>query len=182
MESRFHRLAPCFRVRPPRLRFREMARSDVGLMTGLPGDPEVMTYYPRPKTRAEALDWILWNRANYAEHGHGLWIVETREGDFVGDCGLTWQPIGEERALEVGYHTMRAHQGRGYASEAAKSCLELATGPIGASHVVAIINPLNVPSPRVAEKLGMAVEHQTRVHGQEVVVYGTHSRLGRQGQ
>jgi RimJ/RimL family protein N-acetyltransferase len=37
-----------------RLTFREMASGDLGHMAALLGDPEVMTYYPRPKTRQEA--------------------------------------------------------------------------------------------------------------------------------
>lgn len=160
---------------PPtdRLRFREMNEADIDLMAGLLGDPDVMRFYPRARTRDEAMQWIEWNRRNYREHGYGLWIAETHDGEFVGDCGLTWQPVGEGRVLEVGYHTTRSLQGRGYATEAAKACLDLATGPIGERHVVAIINPANTPSRRVAEKLGMRVEQETVVHGSEVVVYGT---------
>lgn len=40
----------------------------------------------------------------YAEHGYGLWVVETREGPFVGDCGLAWQQVNGTLKLEVGYH------------------------------------------------------------------------------
>jgi RimJ/RimL family protein N-acetyltransferase len=149
-----------------------MADEDLDLMAGLLGDPDVMAFYPRPKTRDEALGWIRWNQRNYDEHGHGLWIVETHGGRFVGDCGLTWQPVGDGRVLEVGYHVVAEFQGRGYATEAAQACLELAVGPIGQSHVVAIINPANAASRRVAEKLGMRLEQETEVHGRRVVVYG----------
>lgn len=161
-------------IPPPtsRLRFREMADGDLDLMAGLLGDPAVMTFYPRPKRRDEALGWIRWNQRNYAEHGYGLWIVETDDGRFVGDCGLTWQPVGGGKVLEVGYHTVPALQGRGYATEAARACVDLALGPVGETHVVAIINPANTPSRRVAEKLGMRLEQETEVHGRRVVVYG----------
>ena len=160
----------------PRLRFREMAESDLDVMAALLGDPAVMRYYPRPRTRAEAGEWIAWNRRNYAEHGYGLWILETHDGEFVGDCGLTWQPVGGEQVLEVGYHVLPAHQGRGYATEAARACLELATGAIGQQHVVAIVHPDNVASRRVAERIGMREEQRTRVHGRDVVVLGTAGR------
>jgi RimJ/RimL family protein N-acetyltransferase len=155
-----------------RLRFREMTEDDLDLMAGLLGDPDVMAFYPRPKTRDEALGWIDWNRRNYAEHGYGLWIVETHDGRFVGDCGLTWQPVGDGAVLEVGYHTVSERQGLGYATEAARACVELALGAIGERHVVAIINPANAASRRVAEKLGMRLEQETEVHGRRVVVYG----------
>ncbi len=64
-----------------------MTLADLDLMAGLLGDPEVMQFYPAPKSREQAAEWISWNQANYAEHGYGLWIIETREGEFVGDCG-----------------------------------------------------------------------------------------------
>jgi RimJ/RimL family protein N-acetyltransferase len=152
-----------------------MTDDDLDLMVGLLGDPHVMRFYPQPKTREEAKHWIDWNQANYTEHGYGLWIIETHLGNFVGDCGLTWQTIDGQRFLELGYHTARRRQGRGYATEAARACLELAAGPIGESHVVAIINPENTPSRRVAEKLGMQVEQETDVYGRPAVVYGRHN-------
>ena len=137
--------------------------------------PEVMRFYPAPKTRDEALGWIRWNERGYAEHGHGLWVVETHEGEFVGDCGLTWQPVGGEQVLEVGYLVGPALQGRGYATEAARACVKLALGAVGESHVVAIVVPDNLPSRRVAEKVGLRVEQETEVHGRPVVVLGRHA-------
>lgn len=74
--------------------------------------------------------------------------------------------------MEVGYHTVRTLQGRGYASEAARACVDLATGPIGESQVVAIINPENAPSRRVAEKIGLRFERETEVRSLPVVLYG----------
>ncbi|MGW9405145.1 GNAT family N-acetyltransferase [Arthrobacter sp. NPDC055585] len=139
-----------------RLRFREMTPQDIDLMAGLLGDPAVMTYYPAPKTREEAVKWIAWNQANYAQHGYGLWVVETRDGEFLGDCGLTWQKInGESTELEVGYHVRADRQGLGYATEAAAACRDFARETLSARRLVAIIHPENAASRRVAEKLGM---------------------------
>ncbi|WP_026542958.1 GNAT family N-acetyltransferase [Paenarthrobacter nicotinovorans] len=139
----------------PRLRFREMTMADLDAMSSLLGDPEVMTYYPAPKTREEAAAWIQWNRDNYARDGHGLWIIETHDGGFVGDCGLTWQQVNGRSELEVGYHVRRELQGRGYATEAALACRDLARDVLRVELLVAIIHPDNVASRRVAERLGM---------------------------
>ncbi|MFK0041104.1 GNAT family N-acetyltransferase [Paenarthrobacter sp. NPDC090517] len=141
--------------RTARLRFREMSLDDLDEMSSLLGDPAVMTYYPAPKTRDEALAWIEWNQVNYARDGFGLWIVETHDGGFVGDCGLTWQQVNGRSELEVGYHVRRDLQGRGYATEAAFACLELARDVLGVARLVAIIHPDNAASRRVAERLGM---------------------------
>lgn len=119
------------------------------------GDPRVMAYYPAPKSREEAAAWIAWNEANYARDGYGLWILETHDGGFVGDCGLTWQTVNGRSELEVGYHVRSALQGRGYAKEAAQACVDFARDVLSVPRLVAIIHPDNIASRRVAEHIGM---------------------------
>lgn len=136
-----------------------MTTADLDEMARLLGDPDVMRFYPAPKTRNQAAAWIAWNQRNYADHGHGLWIVETLEGDFVGDCGLTWQDVDGVSMLEVGYHVSPARQGRGFATEAAAACRDLARERRLADELVAIVHPDNRASERVAEKLGMRRLH-----------------------
>lgn len=140
-----------------------MASADLDNMTALLGDPAVMTYYPAPKTRDEAARWIAWNEANYATHGYGLWIVETFDGDFLGDCGLTWQQVNGRTELEVGFHIRAEAWGRGYATEAAAACMEFARDELDVKQLVAIIHPENMASRRVAEKIGM--NHIENDHG-----------------
>jgi hypothetical protein len=78
----------------PRLAFREMTPDDLDDMAALLGDPQVMHYYPHPKSRDEALAWIAWNQRLYREHGFGLWLLTLRDGgEFAGDCGLTPQQV-----------------------------------------------------------------------------------------
>lgn len=138
-----------------RLRFRQMEERDLEAMAGLLGDAEVMRYYPAPKSRDEASAWIAWNRRNYETLGFGLWIVETHDGGFVGDCGLTVQRLAGAPVVEVGYHVRAELHGRGYATEAATACLEFARRHTTADRVVAIIHPQNRASQRVAEKIGL---------------------------
>ncbi|MGO4236175.1 GNAT family N-acetyltransferase [Pseudarthrobacter sp. YAF2] len=138
-----------------RLQFREMTDADLDNMAALLGDPEVMRFYPAPKSREEAASWIQWNRENYAEHGYGLWIVETHNGEFIGDCGLTWQQVNGAQKLEVGYHVRSELHGQGFATEAAVACRDYAREDLVAKELIAIIHPDNRSSERVAEKIGM---------------------------
>jgi RimJ/RimL family protein N-acetyltransferase len=155
-----------------RLAFREMFPDDLDDMALLLGDPDVMTYYPRPKTRLEAAQWIAWNRGLYRTHGHGLWLLTTAEGVFVGDCGLTPQAVDGVTELEVGYHIVPALQNRGYATEAAAASRDFARTVLGANRLIAIIHPDNRPSQRVAEKIGLSPEKHAVVHGgREAVIY-----------
>jgi RimJ/RimL family protein N-acetyltransferase len=155
-----------------RLHFREMTDDDLDSMAAMLGDPDVMTFYASPKSRSETQGWIDWSKNNYAQYGFGLWVVETLDGEFVGDCGLTWQQVDGVRMLEVGYHIRRDAQGHGYATEAAAACREYAA-QLGQLHLVAIIHPENVPSQRVAEKIGLTFQSSsTDSRGQVRSVFG----------
>jgi RimJ/RimL family protein N-acetyltransferase len=155
-----------------RLAFREMTLDDLDDMALLLGDPEVMTYYPRPKTRLEAAQWIEWSRGLYRTHGFGLWLLTTADGGFAGDCGLTPQVVDGVTELEVGYHVVPALQGHGYATEAAAASRDFARDVLGAARLIAIIHPDNRPSQRVAEKIGLRPEKRATVHGgRDCVIY-----------
>ena len=70
--------------------------------------------------------WIAWNRANYAEHGFGLWVIETHAGEFVGDCGLTMQQAEGEWLVEAGWHVRFPVRRQGYAAESGGAVLSSA--------------------------------------------------------
>lgn len=147
-----------------RLRFREMVDDDLDRMSAMLGDPTVMAFYPAPKTREESADWIARARRSYDEHGHGLWVVETHDGAFVGDCGITWQSSNGRPVLEVGYHVVADHQGQGLATEAASACVDLARREMAPTLLTAIVHPENTASRRVAEHLGMTHIDDDRAH------------------
>jgi RimJ/RimL family protein N-acetyltransferase len=162
----------------PRLILREMTDADLDDIAALLGDEHVMRYYPRPKTRSEARDWIARNQRRYREDGFGLWIMNLRgDGEFVGDCGLTIQHVDGADELEVGYHAKPGMQGRGYATEAAAAVRDFARDVLGAQRLIAIINPLNVPSQRVAANIGLRPEKRAIApDGSEAVIYAADLR------
>jgi RimJ/RimL family protein N-acetyltransferase len=154
-----------------RLRFREMTDADLDAMAALLGDPEVMRHYPRPRTRDEALQWIRWSRSSYAEHGYGLWVVETHDGEFVGDCGLTVQEVEGEWFVEAGWHVRAPLRRQGYAAEAAASVRDAARDA-GVEHLIAIIRPHNAASLAVAAGIGLVLERETSKNGGPALVLG----------
>lgn len=154
-----------------RLRFREMTGADLDEVEAVLSAPDPVRPNRRRRTRADAEHWIAWNQRNYAEHGHGLWVVETHDGTFVGDCGLTIQDIEGEPFIEVGYHVHLARRGQGLATEAALSVREAARAG-GVPSLVAIIRPENLPSQRVAEKIGLRLQRQVFTNGGDALVFG----------
>ena len=142
----------------PQLAFREMTPDNLDDMAALLGDPEVMRYYPHPKNRDQSSAWITWNQRPYRTYGYGLWLISLRDtGTFVGDCGLTPQQVDGVTEIEVGYHVRACLQGRGLATEAAAACRDYARDVLKVDRLIAIIDPHNQPSQRVAENLGLVV-------------------------
>jgi RimJ/RimL family protein N-acetyltransferase len=155
-----------------RLVLREMTGADLDNIADLFGDEEVMRYYPQPMTREEAHAWVAWNQRLYRSHGFGLWAMVLRDtGEFAGDCGLTPQYVDGIKEIEVGYHVRTCFQGNGYATEAATAARDFARDAIFLTRLIAIINPANVPSQRVAEKIGLRPEKHAMVFGTEQLIY-----------
>ena len=155
-----------------RLVLREMTGADLDHIAALFGDAEVMRYYPKPMTREEAHAWVVWNQRLYRSHGFGLWAMVLRDtGEFAGDCGLTPQYVDGVKEIEVGYHVRTSLQGRGYATEAAAAARDFARDKLLLSRLIAIINPANTPSRRVAAKIGLQPEKHATVFGYEHVIY-----------
>ena len=57
------------------------------------------------------------------------------------------------------------NQGRGLATEAAAACRDYARDVLNADRLIAIIDPHNQPSQRVAENLGLVVARTSDNHG-----------------
>jgi len=72
--------------------------------------------------------------------------------DPVGACGFKGAP--EDGEVEIGYGVLPLMQGKGIATLAVHALLIMAFNEDTCSSVLATINPINVASRRVAEKLG----------------------------
>jgi RimJ/RimL family protein N-acetyltransferase len=157
-----------------RLTLREMTGDDLDAVAAMLGDEQVMRYYPRPKTRAEARGWIEWNQRLYRDRGFGLWLMTvTGSGEFVGECGLTVQIVDGVEEIEVGYHVMPAHQRHGYATEAAARCRDFARDQLSVERLIAVINAENTASRAVAERIGLQYEKHAVMYGEDRLIYAS---------
>jgi RimJ/RimL family protein N-acetyltransferase len=148
-----------FRLETARLALREMRADDLDFIASMLGDPEVMRFYPRVYTREDSRAWLVRQQRRYAEHGHGLWLVEDRlSGSPLGQVGLIEQEVDERTETEVGYLVARAQWRRGIATEAALALRDYAFTTLGRGRVISLIRAENLPSQGVARKLGMTHE------------------------
>ena len=142
------------KIETSRLVLREMTEDDFDALYAILSDPETMKYYPKPYDEAGVHRWINWCRDSYEKNGFGLWAV-TLNGEFIGDCGISLQPIHGQWLPEVGYHIRKDHWRKGFASEAAAACIRAAFEKFGFPAVYSYMKAENEPSWRTAMKNGM---------------------------
>ncbi|MBR4040507.1 MAG: GNAT family N-acetyltransferase [Clostridia bacterium] len=139
-----------------RLTLRELTMEDFDALHKILSDPLTMRHYPMPFDETRTRGWIAKNMERYAEHGFGLWAVILKEtGELIGDCGITMQNIHGVIRPEIGYHIRRDLWRKGYASEAARACMEFIFEQTMFDSVYSYMKYTNVASYGVALKNGM---------------------------
>lgn len=155
-----------------RLVLRRMEMADVDDLMGIFSDPVAMRYYPGTKSRAEAEEWVRWTLGSYRDHGFGQWVAILEDsGEFAGQCGLTVQEVEGKEEVEIGYLFLRKFWGQGLATEAAKAARDHGFHTLGYAHLISLIDPRNLASRRVAEKVGMTLETEVEKWGKRICVY-----------
>ena len=143
-----------------RLILREFRRQDLDAHAATLGDEEVMRHIGgKPIGREDSWRRLLSGVGMWSLVGMGPWAVELKaDGRMVGHCGFfqfnrDMEPpiLGEP---EMGWIFDRSVHGQGIAFEACAAALDWAEREIGAASYPAIIDVENVPSMKLAEKLG----------------------------
>jgi ribosomal-protein-alanine N-acetyltransferase len=124
-------------------------------------DPENMRFMGRQPDSVEFERYYIRKHIAdyYDKHGFGLWAAVLKEDNrLIGRCGLLYQEVEGTREVEVSYLLDRHYWGRGLATEAARETVRFGFERYKFPRIVALINPENVASVRVAEKVGMRYE------------------------
>lgn len=156
-----------------RLLLRPFRPADREAVVALLSDPEVMRFSvsgakPVDDIEEDLEDWILMHRPGRPAR----WAVTVKPvEDAIGFCGFSYHPVGGEFVWELGYRLPPSAWGRGFATEAAAACRDwfFATRP--ESKFVLMIDPANVASARVAEKIGARYEFDAECYGVPVGIY-----------
>ena len=160
-----------------RLRTRFIVPEDINIWIEFFHEPEAIELFPNYglNTLEERVQhWINKQLTRYAENRYGLqMMLDKQTGEVIGQCGLLLQEVDGFPELEVGYHMLKKHWGKGYAPEAARLFLSYAFEHGLADSVISMIDVRNDKSMRVAEKNGLRREKQTTWNGLDMYIYRT---------
>ncbi|MCA9865618.1 MAG: GNAT family N-acetyltransferase [Anaerolineales bacterium] len=150
-----------------RLTLRRFAPADHDPLTRVFGDADVMRFGDGPQTPEWVGGWLRRTLESYEQRGYGPWaVVEKSGGAVIGYCGLFFFPhVNGRPEVEIGYRLARAWWGRGYATEAVLAARDYAFDTLGLSRLIALIDPANAASIRVARKAGMHYETDVMMPG-----------------
>ncbi len=161
-------------LRKPRL-------DDVDEVLAFVGDIEVMRWIGGDaggrETAIESVErWI----ARWEANGVGQFVV-VHEGRVIGRVGLlvwdahswetsTYERAGERAVTELGWALASSYWGQGLATEAARAVRAWAYTERDVERLISLIDPRNIRSIRVADKLGAVPEALvTTDHGPALV-------------
>ncbi len=138
-----------------RLQIMDFSPDDTESLFELTGDADVMKYFPNVLSYDETHEMLEKILDHYERYGHCFWkVMHKSEVGFIGIVGVLHQEIEGEIEAEISYRITKRHWNNGYATEAARACLEYARTTLGKTRLISIIHPQNEPSLRVAQKLG----------------------------
>jgi RimJ/RimL family protein N-acetyltransferase len=157
---------PTFPLVTDRLRLRPFSVDDLDAVYRLESRADVMRYLNwEPRTLDESrasLERRLTMTAIDEERGALRLAVLLKDSEeLIGDLSL-WLRSREHRQGEIGFMFHPAHQGRGYATEAATAVLGIGFETFGLHRISGSCDARNMASARLMERLGMRLEGTLR--------------------
>jgi RimJ/RimL family protein N-acetyltransferase len=145
-----------------RLILRPPAPEDFDSWAEFMADAEAARFIGGQQPRSSAWRGFCSMAGAWAMFGFGMFsVIEKSSGHWVGRLG-PWVPEGWP-GTEVGWGVVREAWGKGYATEGAAAAIDWAFDHLGWTEVIHCIDPENVASQRVAQRLGSANLGPTRM-------------------
>jgi RimJ/RimL family protein N-acetyltransferase len=139
----------------PRLILRPPVQEDFDAWAAFSADEVVTRFIGGLQPRGGAWRGLATMAGSWALKGFGMFsVIEKATGRWVGRLG-PWRPEGWP-GTEVGWGLARETWGKGYATEGAAASIDWAIDHLGWTDVIHCIDPANVASQKVAQRLGSA--------------------------
>lgn len=152
-------------VETERLNLRKLSVEDAAVILELVNEPSFLRFIGDRgvRTLEDARQYILKGPVDsYERFGFGLWLVELKGSNVpIGMCGLVKRPILED--VDIGFAFFPRFWSQGYAYESATAVMDYALKVLGMKRLVAVVNPDNVRSLRLLEKMGLRFERMVQM-------------------
>lgn len=154
-------------IETERLILRPRSILDLDACISMDRDPEVTRFIQGPWNEPEQHESFLRDRILRSfGPGLGYWSIFLKEqpNQFLGWILLIpYDGVGPE--IEIGWRLVRKFWGHGYATEAARGVAGHAFEGVSVERIIAVIDPRNLGSIQVAEKIGMRPVSSNSCHG-----------------
>ncbi|MDA9503298.1 acetyltransferase [Bradyrhizobium sp. CCBAU 11386] len=134
-------------------------------------DPEVSRYLGGARSAETTKTYLAVNMAHWDQHGFGLWVLRTRDGQFAGRTGIRHILVDGIDEIEIAYTFKRSLWGQGLASETAAALTHIGLSQLALPSLIGLVFVGNAASRRVLEKSNYLLERSTLHHGEDVVIY-----------
>ncbi|MHB8134974.1 MAG: GNAT family N-acetyltransferase [Anaerolineaceae bacterium] len=144
-------------INSKRLIIRPLFIGDLHAVLAITGAPDIYHYIPEKPMNEQDIRNMIERGQNHPECDDvpvdvAVELIETNE--LVGL--LSFCTISNRfRAVEVGWMVHKGYRGNGYTSEAARALITYGFLTLGLHRIIASCDPLNMPSARIMENLGM---------------------------
>jgi RimJ/RimL family protein N-acetyltransferase len=136
-----------------RLTLRPPTPEDFEAWANWSSDPQAMLHLGGVQPRPVAWRGFLSTVGGWVVQGCGMFSVfERQSGAWIGRVGAH-HPLGWP-GKEVGWGLVTTVWGKGYATEAASACMDFVVDTLGWTEIIHCIDAANLPSQRVALRLG----------------------------
>lgn len=154
-----------------RLRAAKLAPGDLTDLVNLHLDPEVSQFLGGVRTPDTTASYLEANLQHWSNHGFGLWVLRTADGNFAGRAGLRYVVLEGQCELEIAYTLVRRAWGQGLATEVAAVLVNIWKTSFTDPSLVGIVMKGHSASERVLLKIGFAYERDAVFHDEAVGVF-----------
>jgi ribosomal-protein-alanine N-acetyltransferase len=147
------------------VRLRDFRPEDLDDLHAITGDDRVTTWMSFDSHTTDDVQRGLANHiASAAAEPRTVYALAVTRVDDDRVIGLIRLATSGVQAAKLGYMIAADHWGHGYATDAARTVLRFAFGPLALHRVTAAIGPENTASIAVVKNLGFGYEGQLRDH------------------
>lgn len=135
-------------------------------------DSQVMRYLGGPQDDSFCHNWLKGCLRHWKANGFGVWVFRERAGNaFVGICAFWRVRYLGAPEISFGYMLMPQYWHQGLATEMARAVLKIAFEQYRIGSAIADIHQHNLPSRRLAIRLGFQFEANALLSSRPAILY-----------